>query len=108
MWDCASAMTLDTLSAELTTAEKDMEALPLPRYRQDSFEILRTWIFILSDELTQRQHSIQEAEAEVEAEEEEEEGVCEVCGDIGPSREGLCYDCEQGWREYQVRHYSLK
>jgi hypothetical protein len=48
-------------------------------------------------------------------EEENESCACfceecgEECGDtIGPSRGDLCYDCEQSWREYQVRHFSLK
>jgi hypothetical protein len=47
---------------------------------------------------------------QVEEEEVDHECICEECGDPNGlvSRGNLCYDCEQDWQEYQVRHYSYK
>lgn len=108
LWDRASEMTLDTLATTLTSAEEEMEALPLPRYRQDSYEFLRIWIMILSAQLAYCNQSLGEEEGEEE--EEDQTCVCEVCSDSHGlvSQGNLCYDCHQDWCEYQVRHYSQK
>jgi hypothetical protein len=45
-----------------------------------------------------------------EQEEVDQDCICEICEDPAGnvSRGNLCYDCEQGWREYQVRHFSME